>query len=291
MLRRTFEQSSTPERLLAASVVAYALAFFVAATLDKPGRAIGNLFYLAIILVALATGPLWGAVAGVLAALLFWSGQFLGDHGSWSHVFSIGGGVRLGSFVIAGVVVGYFAQRARRMMGDSLHVLDQLLVLASRDLTTGISSAHAFETAVNLRLSEKRPFGLLVGVRPGGQAAGPREDEVLRRIAARLSAELERERELARVGGSHFALLLRCANAGEAAAASARLERSLEDDGLRMSFGWAVYPRDGDDLLSLFRAADERLYARMAVRGEWQPTATSAGLVEDLDRLRKVSSA
>ena len=30
---------------------------------------------------------------------------------------------------------------------------------------------------------------------------------------------------------------------------------------------------------------------RMIVRGEWSPTAAGAGLVEDLDRLRTVSSA
>jgi hypothetical protein len=291
VLGRRLQQSSTPQRLLAAAVAAYTLAFAADAMFDKPGRGIGQLFYLAIILVALATGPLWGAAAGVLAALLFWSGLFVGGHGVWSHVASIGGGIRLGSFVVAGATVGYFAQRARRMMGDSLHVLDQLLVLANRDLTTGISSAHAFETAVTQRLSERRPFALLVGVRPSGPvASGPREDGALRRIAFRLSAELERDRELTRVGDAHFALVLGCAGSGEARAASTRLERAFEDDS-RMSFGWAMYPQDGDDLLSLFRAADERLYARMAVRGEWLPTAVSAGLVEDLDRLRKVSSA
>jgi hypothetical protein len=49
-----------------------------------------------------------------------------------------------------------------------------------------------------------------------------------------------------------------------------------------MTFGWAAYPQDGKDALALFRAADERLYARKIVRGEWTPSAASAGLVEEL---------
>src|SRR5437667_225609 len=61
---------------------------------------------------------------------------------------------------------------------------------------------------------------------------------------------------------------------------AARLERRLESGGVQLTFGWATHPRDGTNALALFRAADERLYARKIVRGEWQPTAASAGLVE-----------
>ena len=49
-----------------------------------------------------------------------------------------------------------------------------------------------------------------------------------------------------------------------------------------MTFGWAAYPQDGKDALGLFRAADERLYARKIIRGEWKPSAASAGLVQQL---------
>ena len=33
-----------------------------------------------------------------------------------------------------------------------------------------------------------------------------------------------------------------------------------------ITFGWASYPADGDNALSLYRAADERLYARKLIR-------------------------
>jgi GGDEF domain-containing protein len=36
----------------------------------------------------------------------------------------------------------------------------------------------------------------------------------------------------------------------------------------QITFGWAVFPADGENALSLYRAADERLYARKLVRGQ-----------------------
>ncbi|HWH55397.1 MAG TPA: hypothetical protein VNT04_07435, partial [Gaiellaceae bacterium] len=41
---------------------------------------------------------------------------------------------------------------------------------------------------------------------------------------------------------------------------------ALAHEGLAMSFGWAVHPRDGRDALALFRAADERLHAQKLIR-------------------------
>src|SRR3954447_404214 len=165
---RAFDRISVPERLLLASAVGYMTVFVMVIFIEQPGRAIGHFFYLPIILAALATGPFWGILEGFLAAVLFWTGLVISGTGLWNHVFSIGGGVRLVSFMLVGFTVGYFARRARRMMGDSLHVLDELLVLANRDLTTGISSAEGFEASVNRRLASPQPFVLLVGDRPAG---------------------------------------------------------------------------------------------------------------------------
>jgi hypothetical protein len=49
--------------------------------------------------------------------------------------------------------------------------------------------------------------------------------------------------------------------------AAARLESVLEDQGVRITFRWALYPGEGENALSLYRAADERLYAGKLVRG------------------------
>jgi hypothetical protein len=42
----------------------------------------------------------------------------------------------------------------------------------------------------------------------------------------------------------------------------------LARQGSPIMFGWAVFPQDGENALSLYRAADERLYARKLVRGD-----------------------
>jgi len=48
----------------------------------------------------------------------------------------------------------------------------------------------------------------------------------------------------------------------EAARLASRLESVLAGAGLGITFGWAVHPQDGLNALSLYRAADEWLYAR-----------------------------
>ena len=47
---------------------------------------------------------------------------------------------------------------------------------------------------------------------------------------------------------------------------AAHLERVLVGSGgVGVTFGWATYPQDGDNALALYRAADERLYARRVI--------------------------
>jgi GGDEF domain-containing protein len=45
-----------------------------------------------------------------------------------------------------------------------------------------------------------------------------------------------------------------------------KLTAALAAEGISMSFGWAVCPKDGQSSLLLFRAADERLYAQKLIR-------------------------
>jgi GGDEF domain-containing protein len=82
-----------------------------------------------------------------------------------------------------------------------------------------------------------------------------------------LGSSLRPEDEVARVGGDEFAVLT-VAPTDEAAALAAKLEGLLARQGSPITFGWAVFPQDGENALSLYRAADERLYARKLVRGD-----------------------
>src|SRR5437764_552267 len=72
--------------------------------------------------------------------------------------------------------------------------------------------------------------------------------------------------QLARIGGDEFALITSTPGTDAVRALCGRLTAALAEEGLSMSFGWAVCPRDGDSSLLLYRAADERLYAQKLIR-------------------------
>jgi diguanylate cyclase (GGDEF)-like protein len=88
---------------------------------------------------------------------------------------------------------------------------------------------------------------------------------MLRQIADRLLRELDPEDEVARIGADEFAVLTFAQGTDEAARLATSLQQSLAHAGYTVTFGWAAFPQDGTNALSLYRAADERLYARKIV--------------------------
>ena len=106
-------------------------------------------------------------------------------------------------------------------------------------------------------------------------------DDGLREIAARLLHSLPPGDEVARIGEDSFAVLTYASSATDAGKTAAHLQRVLADDGFSVTFGWAAYPQDGVNALSLYRAADERLYARRVIHRQSSviplaPSASSA---------------
>jgi diguanylate cyclase (GGDEF)-like protein len=96
-----------------------------------------------------------------------------------------------------------------------------------------------------------------------GHAVG---NDLLRRAADILGRKLEYGDQIARVGGDEFAVITPAPGTDAVRALCGRLTAALHEQGLSMSFGWAVCPRDGDSALLLYRAADERLYAQKLIR-------------------------
>jgi diguanylate cyclase (GGDEF)-like protein len=142
----------------------------------------------------------------------------------------------------------------------------ELELLAERDALTGLPNTRAFERAIGDRLSRDEAFALLVGDVDDAEARSALEiDDVLRQVASRLLHSLRPGDEVARVGDDEFAVLTYAASASEAGKVAARLQRVLADDGVAVTFGWAAFPQDGSNALSLYRAADERLYARRVI--------------------------
>jgi GGDEF domain-containing protein len=88
----------------------------------------------------------------------------------------------------------------------------------------------------------------------------------LREIVAAIAAHLGPDDELARVGSKQIGITAPGRTNTWAQEASACMKRLLTASGRGFIFGWAAYPGDGDDVLSLFQAANERLNARRVVQ-------------------------
>jgi GGDEF domain-containing protein len=260
-------------RILLASVGWFVLVFGLFVLVERPGMGIAHAFYIPVLLVGLATGPFWGAAAGVVATALYAVGVVVNPHIpiAFPLVATL---IRLVTFVLVGSMIGYFASVHRRFLGGAHELVEELTVLASRDIATGLPNTRGFASAIGRRLELGDPFALLVG--SPDSPIGLRPDE-LRAFGDRLGGYLAPSDEAARVGDEQFAVLVAAATPELAGREAVRFERQLGASGLAVTFGWATYPRDGKDALALFQAADERMYARKVLRGEARPVIELAG--------------
>lgn len=107
-----------------------------------------------------------------------------------------------------------------------------------------------------------------------GHEAG---DALLRQVALRVEASIRAGDTLARMSGDEFAILL--ADTGETGAAEAaqRVLKTLQEPfevagetvRISASLGLALYPRDGDNLEALLRAADTAMYRAKGEHGAY----------------------
>ena len=255
--------------IAAAAVLIYGCVFVAFLLLERPGLGIGHFYYLAIALVALGFGATWGAIGGVVATALYTIGVSLNNAVPTSEIFTISTPVRFVNYVAIGTLLGWFAQHYRAANSE-------LQVLAQRDLVTGLPNTRAFELAIDRRLQAAVPFALLVGDLDT-LGFGTDRDHALRLVSDALSGALGPESDVARVGGEEFAVLTPCDSVEQAAQLASWLERMLCERGSLVTFGWSAYPREGENALTLYRAADERLYARRILR-EPRVTTAAAGL-------------
>jgi len=243
------------------------LVFGLVLAFGGPRLPVGQGFYLAVVLAALATGPLGGAGAGCVAVALFEAALLAKGSLAWRGVVSDPDAVRLASYLAVGTAVGFVSQRGRRLLNDSLHHLDALLTLAGRDLTTAALDGRGLRRALDRRLAGAAPFSMLVFELAAGDAFA---DDELRALAALVGRELGVGEELARLGPARFAVIAGAQSEDEARRTVAPLEASLRKAGYDPAFGWAVSSDAGEDGLLLFAAALERLYARLIELGRWQ---------------------
>jgi diguanylate cyclase (GGDEF)-like protein len=253
-------------RLLAFTALGVFVTVFVADLLwERPGLGIPHLFYLGIALLALSAGPFTGAIGGLVATGLYTLATLLTPRVPSHEVITTSALIRAITFVSIGSLVGWYASRHRRLVNE-------LEVLAQRDMLTGLPNTRAFESAITRRLETGRPFALLLGdidalMQINHEHGRAHANDLLREVADRLASSLGPEDEVARVGGDEFAVLTSTSTSEQASQLAGRLERIVHEEGGAITFGWSSFPQDGENALSLYRAADERLYARKLVRG------------------------
>ena len=244
----------------------FALLFVVLVFLERPGLGLGRFFFLSIVLLALAANAWIGALGGLFATALFVLAVLLSPRIPNSDILTFSTLVRFISFVAVGALIGYFAKEHRELVG-------RLKALADRDELTGLPRGRAFESEMSKRLAQTGPFSLLIG------AIGPlvdlngRDDEsdALLRVSRLITTCLDPRDALVRVGQDEFGVLTSLSSGEEAGKLASTLESVLDQEGLDVTFGWAVAPQDGANALSLCQAADERRYARTLIRAAARP--------------------
>ena len=250
--------------LLASSAALYPAILGTFLLAERPGLGIGHFYYFPVAMIALASGPVWGILAGIAATGCYTLGIVINPHLPASDVLTASTSIRFVTFTTIGALVGWYAHNNRQLT-------DRLRVAEERDFLTGLLNTRAFDAALSARAELGKPFGLILADMDSLKEVNDREghavgNDLLRRAADILSRKLDYGDQVARVGGDEFGIITSAPGTDAVRALCGRLTATLHEQGLSMSFGWAVCPRDGDSALLLYRAADERLYAQKLIR-------------------------
>ncbi|MDX6439687.1 MAG: diguanylate cyclase [Gaiellaceae bacterium] len=256
--------AALPNRLLVSvSALVFGGVFVALVLFERPGLGIGHFFYIAIALLALAVGPRYGAVGGIVATCLFSLAVTLNHDVPTRELLTVSTPIRFVTYVSIGALLGWFAEHYKTALAEAQ-------VLAERDWLTGLPSMRGFEKAIDGRLATGRPFGLVLANVDGFEQmtgrSGTSPDDALRSVAEALGTALSPEDDIARIGGAEFAILCTADSVLEASRYANRIEQAVASAPHPVTVGWAGSPTEGRNALSLYRAADERLYARRLLR-------------------------
>jgi diguanylate cyclase (GGDEF)-like protein len=167
-----------------------------------------------------------------------------------------------------------FANQATAALDSATH-FEEMRFLADHDPLTRLLNRRAFSRRLSIETARSgryhRPFALVTCDLDGFKTLNDRHghlagDAALERMGALLRDALRTTDAAFRIGGDEFAMLLPETDEAEVRAVIDRVATGLNDqadplfENLGASFGVAVYPRDGGEPESLFRAADDAMY-------------------------------
>ena len=173
-----------------------------------------------------------------------------------------------------------FANQATAAL-ESSGRFQEMRFLAEHDALTRLLNRRAFsarlDAEVGRALRYRRPFGLVLCDLDGFKGVNDRHghltgDQVLSRAATALQRSVRTADAVFRIGGDEFAVILPETTIEQMAPVLQRLDRAVADScadmGVDASFGVGVFPGDGEDADSLFRAADAAMYAHKRAQSE-----------------------
>lgn len=268
--------------VVVAAWVAYLFLFWL--LLDDIGQMVSAFILIPI----LATALIWGFVATTassfvaiaLNAYLLFRPERLAEvrfePDSPMAIFSV-------TALISGLVIGHLYE-----VKDNLELKNQELAEANRrlrfhsthDPLTGLYNRPALQDFLRDVATQERLLAFFLidlddfkHINDGfGQAVG---DEILKQVASRLQSFAGKRDICGRITGDEFVLICEVARHGQAGAYAMRILDRLKDPFVyleqtffvRASIGISFYPRDGDKLDDLLRAADTAIY-RVKRRGK-----------------------
>ena len=202
------------------------------------------------------------------------------------------------SAVVEGSVEGHGIGRVwiYEDVTEARRISARLVEMAERDPLTNLYNRRRFHEELERTLADASRRGHAVGLlgidldgfKPINDAFGHQAgDEVLVRLAERVSRIVRRHEMFFRIGGDEFAMLVPDAQTEELAELAGRLRETVaglrfcfegKDAGVTASIGIAVFPDNGLDAEALIAAADEAMYrSKSEGRNRWTLSARTAG--------------
>ena len=248
--------------LWAATALACAAAFLPAFFVDVRAFGLPSLFYVPLVLAAMAGGRRAAVAAALALTALF---VLALDPGVTSVAeLTTTAAIRLAVSLLIGLLIASQVDHHRQLVGTAVRRAD-------RDFLTGLGSRNALETHWAERERTARPFGVLMIDMDNlkeindqsGHAAG---DAALQALAGSVRRGSRSDDFTARIGGDEFVVITDIDNLPELESLASRIERDANNQDIAVSVGVAISPEDGSELADVMETADTRMYARKRAR-------------------------